>query len=117
MPNLIEKNIDFLKSVEKLSPYKRKKLLKSASEDNILALKEIAHNLLTGNLNVPEIKKLKRHRQSIRKFVKKKSSLKSKRKLLIQKGGFLPLMITPLLSAIGTVTGKVISKALDLQNG
>ena len=111
MSSLVENNIDFLKSLENISSYRRKRLLKSASESNILALKEVAHNLLQGKLKVPEVKKLKRHKHSIRKLVKKNSSLKSKRKLLIQKGGFLPLMITPLLSAIGSVTGKVIYEA------
>jgi len=93
MTTCTERNLDFIKSLDNITPYKRKKLIKNASEDNILALKEIAHNILKGKLKSVETNKLKRHKKSIRNFVKKKYSLKTKKKLLVQKGGFLPLMI------------------------
>jgi hypothetical protein len=116
MSSRIEKNLDFIKALETPSAYKRKRLLKSASEDNILALVEIAKNTLDGKLelNHPIEKKLKRHRKNLRHFAKRRPSIKSKKKFLIQKGGFLPYLVSPLLSIIGSIAGKVVSDSLGL---
>ena len=116
MSACIERNIDFMNAIEKASAYKRKRLIKSASADNILSLKEVAHNILRGNLKLCKNteKKLRRHRKSIRHLAKNKSSIKTKQKFLVQKGGFLPLMVTPLLSAVGSITGKIVSNALGI---
>ena len=55
-------------------------------------------------------RKLKRHTKALRKLTNKKVSLKSKRKMLAQRGGFLPLLLAA-LPAIGSIAGGIISRA------
>ena len=50
-------------------------------------------------------KTLSRYRKQLRKFVHKKSTLKTKRKLLSQRGGFIGAILPALLSA---VVGKLV---------
>ena len=54
--------------------------------------------------------KLKRHTKTLRKLTNKRGSLKSKRKMLAQRGGFLPLLLAA-LPAIGSIAGGLISRA------
>ena len=59
----------------------------------------------------PNIKaRLKRNAQKLRKLTGKRGSLKSKRKMLTQRGGFLPLLLAA-LPAIGSIAGGIISRA------
>lgn len=116
MSHCTQRNQTFLQQVLKSNPIKRKKLIKTSSIDNINALSEIALNTLKGNLKLTplEIKKLKRHRKHIRKIAKRSISAKQKRNILIQKGGFLPLLLTPFLAAVGSIAGSAIAHSLGV---
>jgi len=118
MSSTTERNASFFKTLlcggkQKKS---RQKIIRQASTDNIDALSEIALNLLKGNipLNTKEKKKLKRHKDKIRKLGKRNVSTKKKKTLLVQEGGFLPLLLAPFLSAAGYIAGRAISTALDI---
>ena len=89
---------------------RRRILIRKASKDNIDALSEVALNTLLGNvpLSNKHKQKLKRHKFSIRNLAKK-LSLKKKKEFLVQKGGFLPLLITPALSILGGLAANAIS--------
>ena len=54
-------------------------------------------------------KKLKQHSKALRKLTNKKTSIKMKRKILSQRGGFLPLILAA-LPAIGSIVGGIISR-------
>ena len=54
-------------------------------------------------------KKLKRHSKALRKLTNKKTSIKMKRKILSQRGGFLPLILAA-LPAIGSIVGGILSR-------
>lgn len=77
-------------------------------------MREIAHNTLIGNvpLNSEYQNKLRRHKCKIRKLAQKKLSLKFKRRFLQQKGGFLPHLITPVMSAVGSLAGRAVATSL-----
>jgi len=94
----------------------REALIKKASSDNIDALSEVALNVLKGNLELSktEKKKLQRHKKKLRVLGRRNISVKRKKSFLVQEGGFLPLMLTPFLSAAGYIAGRAISSALDL---
>jgi hypothetical protein len=94
----------------------RKKLIRKASRDNIDALSEVALNTLLGNvpLKDEQKKKLKRHRTKIRQLAHRRTSTKKKKILLVQQGGFLPLLLAPLLSALGGLAGKAIGSAVGI---
>jgi len=96
--------LEFLKAVTVGHHTKRKKILKSASCDNIRSIAEIAHNTLKGNINLSKQhrNKIKKHASTIRKLARKSLSLKKKREIIEnQKGGFLPLLVSPFLAATG----------------
>jgi len=65
------------------------------------ALREIAVNTVNGKIKLkPKDKlKLRSYKSAIIKLTKKKNSSASRRKLIIQSGGFLPVLI-PLVTAI-----------------
>jgi hypothetical protein len=116
MPNRVIRNHEFLKQLHSCKRGQRKKLLKAASKDNIDALSEVALNTLIGNipLKSDDIRKLKRHREKIRQLAHHRTSSKKKKILLVQQGGFLPLLLTPLLAALGGLAAKAIGSAVGL---
>jgi hypothetical protein len=103
-----------LKQIIKCNSSDRNILIQQASPDQIRALTEIAYNIVQGKFSLPHetLNKLKTHKLHIRKLSKKTVSHKDKKKLLVQKGGFLPLLVTPILSVLGAIAGKVISSQL-----
>lgn len=116
MSHCTRRNHSFLELIRTCKPKKRKQLINGATADNIKALSEIAHNTLKGNLKLPEpiLKKLKRHKSSIRSLAKKNQSVTAHKSMLIQKGGFLPFLVTPFLAAAGSLAGKVLANAIGI---
>lgn len=88
-------------------PKLRAAILKNVESNVIQAINEIAYNTLNGNnkLNNKTKKHLKKYKNEIRCLSCPKRSISSKRKVLIQKGGFLPTLIASVLSGI---IGKII---------
>lgn len=91
----------------------RRKLIENAEDCLINAISELANNCLSGNfpLNKCQFKKLSKYKNILRKL-KKKTKLLTRRKLLIQNGGFLPFLIPPALSFIASLIAEVIAKKL-----
>lgn len=109
------RNVKFLKKIAKCSKSKRDKLLLSATHDQLHCLSEIAYNTLKGNLDFKNhsVKKLKRFKNEIRKLAKKSTALKKKKELLTQRGGFIPLLLSPIISAlVSGAISKVITNTL-----
>ena len=63
---------------------------------------DCVHNVLQGNIHVNDIekKRLRRHKEGLRKLVNKKISYREK-KQLIQEGGFLGSLIPTLVGLVG----------------
>ena len=69
-------------------------LLEHAAPNLIRTVAQVGKNLLKGNIKLSHRQKrrLRRHKKTLRALSVKRSSLKNKRKLLMQKGGaLLPL--------------------------
>lgn len=100
----LRRNYKFLKLLKKSQKAKRKSLLKKADKDQILCLCDCANNILKGNVQLKpkEKKQLSRHKTALRTLASGKGSrnIKKKRSLLIQKGGFLPALLAPVLSGL-----------------
>jgi hypothetical protein len=56
------------------------------------------------------LKTLARHKQTLRKLALKKTSLVSRRKIL-QKGGFIQLLLPTLISGLGSLLGGFMNNA------
>jgi len=93
----------------KVCPKKlRKNLLKKLPTTCVKAICECSLNVLKGNVPLTKHQKtcLKKHKSTLRRLADKKSPLYTKRKLIVQKGGFLGVLIPAAISAIsGLVNG------------
>ena len=88
---------DFLKSLAKASRQRRKSLLKLATPTQLKALQEISFNVAknTVPLKKCQIKKIIRggYKKALIACAKRKGSLEAKRKIFMQRGGFLQYII------------------------
>ena len=99
---LSQENI--LRELSKRKSRYRKAILGSADKKLILAICEVIHNTLEGNVPINRALKelLSKKRNTLRKLVQK-NNINQKKKLLIQQGGFiLPLLLPAALSAIAS---------------
>lgn len=84
-------------------------LLKKADEQFISNICEMCDNILNGNIKLTdkEFKQLKKHKKSLRLLIKR-SSLRNKKKILTQQGGFLQYLIPAAISGISSIIGSLI---------
>lgn len=85
-------------------------IIKGAKSDLIHCLSDVCHNVLRGNVTLSKAEKLrlKRYKNHIRKVADKNTTAKNKR-TLIQKGGFLGALLTPLLQVIGPMLKSLVT--------
>jgi hypothetical protein len=112
VPSRLHRNFKFLKKLKRADKKQRRKLLETAEKDSILCVCDCANNILKGNINLKpkEKKQLSRHKEVLRTLAKGKGTrnIKKKRELLIQKGGFLPMLLAPILSVAGGLLSNLI---------
>lgn len=90
----------------------RKAILKSCDNNLIQVIGEIVQNILNGNIRLNEkqkkfLEKYKRELRLINRHNTKTKSIVNKRKILVQRGGFIQAIIGALLSsAIGALIDK-----------
>jgi hypothetical protein len=103
----LRKNLPKLLRLRKAKPAKRKKLLEEADDSLVHCICETAHNCL--NTNIPltgaQYLRLSRHKKTLRRLTKKGESIKKKRKILKQSGGFILPLLAPVLSWL---LGKIL---------
>ena len=97
-----------LKKLKTCNSKERKKLLKLGGKALQLCLQECCINILNGNVPLTplQLRKLKRHKEKLRKLAKTSTTQKN-RLNIEQRGGFLPALIAPVL---GAVLGAVLKK-------
>ena len=97
---------------------RRISLLQEASPCLIQLLSECGLNVLKGNLKLTDDQydRLKPHRRMLLKVSKSKSSVEARRSILTKKkrGGFLPIILPIILSALSGFAGQAVSKAIGL---
>lgn len=99
----IKENRQLLDLISKCKNSKdRKVFLQKGSDEFIKAIIEIVLNVLKGNVDLTEKikKKLKKYKRVMRKIICPKVSLKFKRRVLIQKGGFLNVILPALIGGV-----------------
>lgn len=99
MSKNIKRQLDYLKVLSVATPKQRQAIIDGASKDLIYAICECALNCLKGNVNLTssQKQKLSRHKNTLRSLANKKYPLKKKRSVLKQKGGFLGVLLKPIL--------------------
>ena len=101
---------DNLKSLEVDKKYQRL-IIKNADKKLIKSICECVLNMLKGNLPIKESdkQKLKKFRKPLHKLVQK-SGLKNKRKILIQQGGLIPILIPSIIGGLAKIISSIISR-------
>lgn len=84
------------------SPKLRKAIIKNSNPEVIKAISEISHNTLKGNNKIcaKTKQKLSGYKRQLRVLACPKQTINAKRKTIIQRGGFLPLLIGSVLSGL-----------------
>jgi hypothetical protein len=93
--------------LQKTKPRERSALLAGVEDDIIKVMTECIHNTLRGNvpLTSAQWKQLRKYKQILRSLSNRSVSLQEKRHLLVsrQRGGFLPILLPILVSAVGAL--------------
>lgn len=116
MSERIKRNAIFLQQLGSSSQTIRNETINNATQDNIDALTELMINLLNGNISISSETKtlLSKHKTLLRTLSKKTVSGDVKKKSLFKKTKLIPIILTPILSALGSVLGRILSTELNL---
>ena len=89
---------------------RRDKLVDLADTAEIRAVSECIQNLLQGNvpLQSQHLKQMKRYKNLLRSLAKRCYSVKKKKSLIKQKGGFIGALIPLAVSALGGIIPQII---------
>jgi mannitol/fructose-specific phosphotransferase system IIA component (Ntr-type) len=109
------KHKDFLSllSKSKNNKKRRNQLLSIASPSELLAIAEICHNLLKGNLALkkPQQKKLEKYKKVLRKLSQKSIGKDSRKRLLQrQQGGFFGALLPVAISALSSIIPSLLTR-------
>jgi hypothetical protein len=98
----IKQNREYLALLANCSPNVRKFFLKHCHTNIIKAILEIVVNTLKGNANIGAkvCTKLKKYKKTLRDLCSSQRSLSAKRSVLVQKGGFLSVLLPALISGV-----------------
>lgn len=102
---LTKKQVDQLHLLQVCPLRLQKQLLENIDNECIKAICECCHNTLSGNipLTAQQKEQLSVHKITLRKLSKRKVSLKKKREIISQKGGFLNILIPTVLSVLSSL--------------
>ena len=104
-------NKELLLAISKCKTCMRKAIINKSDKKLVNSICEMVFNLINGNLSInnSDFQKLKKYKTSLRKLVKK-SNLASKKKILVQNGGFLQFLIPAVITGISEIVSSLISK-------
>jgi len=104
MSERVKKYLPVLKRIRRLGDKAKKAYVRKCNREFIDCVSECAKNVIKGNVPLTDrqMTNLRRKRYDLRTLSKKKTSVKTKRKIL-QKGGFLSALLPPVLSVLGSL--------------
>ena len=112
--NPIANELDIFKYIisKNCTKLNQKDLLKRAKGPFIIKICECILNKTQGRIKISDSdrEKLKPYKNVFRKLTKKDTKIKEKKKLIIQKGGFLQILIPAIISGLASIISAVISK-------
>lgn len=107
MSVLLRRNAPLIKILSRAKPSALKAIVKDSDKSLIDTLCECSLNVLQGRVKLtPSQKsKLKRHKKTLRALATHRKLSLSKKKSMIQKGGFLQFLLKPVVTALGSLLG------------
>ena len=105
MSDSVKRHMSTLQVLSKAPKKLRTAVIDNSTRDLILALCEVIHNVLIGSVKLKpsEIKKLRRYRHTLAKLTRKSTSVKDKKTLINQQGGFLLTLLPPAIALLSTL--------------
>ena len=95
------RQLSILHSLHQSRPRERAAIVAGVDNDIIRALSEMSLNVLRGNIPLQhgQKKRLRKHKQTMRSLANRLLSLDTKRRLVQQSGGFLPVLL-PIIASV-----------------
>jgi len=102
----LRKHADVLKVLASAKPKLKKAIIEGADPQLIKCLCDCANNILKGHVSLSksQLANLRRHKRSVR-FLTQRQNIARKKKIL-QTGGFLGTLLTPILGILGSLLGS-----------
>jgi CTP synthase (UTP-ammonia lyase) len=103
------KNLSLLKKLSMCCNTKRQKIIENTDLSLVHCICECIHNVLNGTVKLSrnKLEKLRKYKSVLRKL-NQKNSIKHKKKLIIQNGGFLQYLIPAIIPLITSLVEKLI---------
>jgi hypothetical protein len=98
--NRLKSQLHYLHVLKDAKPQARRALITSASDELIKVIVECTINTLNGISNYVQKNKPSKYNSQLRALLNPKINFKSKRKLLVQRGGFRVPLLTSILSGV-----------------
>ena len=111
MSERLDKYFELLKFLANTNTKNRKVLLEKADRQLINCICECAYNVFYGNIDLtPKQKKaLRRYKSVLQELINDKNrAIRRKRNLLVQKGGFLPVLLAPIIGLAASLIGEFV---------
>jgi len=101
MSQRLKRNFAALQALAKASKSIKRSMISNASKDLILSIVECATNVIRSNVDLSptQYRALKRYRAELESLTKSRTS-QSRRKEILQNGGFLGALLRPLLGLL-----------------
>jgi hypothetical protein len=113
MVSRLERNLPVLQQLRKAKRKpERNAILKHSNKEVIICICEVIDNILRGNVPITttQKKKLLRYKSELRRMANKQVGIAGKKKILLQKGGFLPVVLAPILGIAASLLGEALRK-------
>jgi hypothetical protein len=110
---LLRKHYPLLKHLAKCSGKDCEHIMRGVSDDVIKLMSEICINVMNKTLThdpTDAVKKLTRYKKELRAVTRPKTSLKKKRVILQQKGGFIGALLGIALPILSSIIGSLTSR-------
>ena len=105
----LRSNYHALHVLKGAAPKLRKAITLNGDKQLVNSICECVLNVLNGNVMLSDFvkRKLRKHKNVLRKVVDKRVSLSGKKKVIVQRGGFLLPLLSAVLPALATLIFKL----------
>jgi hypothetical protein len=108
--NRIHQAVNELNKLKRLNKHDRKLFIKTCDKTCIIRICECIRNVLNTNVRIKEahLKKLARHKRTLRELSSKRLSIVKRRKLLQKGGGLLGTLLPIIIPAVASLIAGFI---------
>ena len=98
----VKSNYHALHVLRTAEPKLRKAIISNCNKELVNSISECILNVLNGNVKLAgcNTRKLRKHRVTLRKVADKRVPLSTKKRLIIQRGGFLLSAVLPAIASL-----------------